>query len=86
MAIDAAGNETESEPIRVYIVHKEEEEETEQSAVLHVAMIWPARRKEQQTLPSGTSAGGLLLPAIPPVGLVYSKPLNNKNRDRREHR
>jgi membrane peptidoglycan carboxypeptidase len=86
VAVDAAGNETESEPIRVYVIHKEEEEEeTEQAAVPHVAMIWPVRRKDPRTLPSGTSEGSLPLSAIPPMGLVFSGPLNNKQVRRVRH-
>ena len=38
VAVDAAGNETESEQLRVYVKHKEKEEE---SAVPHGALIWP---------------------------------------------
>jgi hypothetical protein len=30
VAFDAAGNEVESEPVRVFVIHKEEEEEEEQ--------------------------------------------------------
>jgi len=29
IAFDAAGNEVESEPVRVFVIHKEEEEEEE---------------------------------------------------------
>jgi hypothetical protein len=41
IAFDAAGNETESEPVRFYIIHepKEEEEEDDQSG----AIQWPER-------------------------------------------
>jgi hypothetical protein len=84
IAVDAAGNETESEPIRVYVIHKKEEEETEQTAAPNVAMIWPVRREEQQTFPSDTSAGGFPLPAIPAVGLVFSKPLYDRHKARRK--
>ena len=85
VAVDAAGNETESEPIRVYVIHKEKEEETEQTAAPHVAMIWPVRREEQQAFPSDTGEGGFPLPAIPPVGLVFST-LYDKRQVRRERR
>ena len=89
VAVDAAGNETESEPVRVYVIHKPKEEETEQAALpradigARVAMIWP-RRRQEQTLPPGTSEGSLYLHAVPPVGLVVRKALNTMTRARRE--
>jgi hypothetical protein len=43
VAVDAAGNEVESEPVRVYVKHKEEEEE--EAIVPHGALIWPVRRQ-----------------------------------------
>jgi hypothetical protein len=45
IAVDAAGNETEADPVRVWVVHKEEEEE-EAATVPHGALIWPVRREE----------------------------------------
>jgi hypothetical protein len=41
VAIDAAGNEAESEKVRVYVVHKKPEEPEEESAIPHGGMIWP---------------------------------------------
>jgi hypothetical protein len=84
VAVDAAGNETESEPVRVYVIHKKEEEETEQTAAPNVAMTWPVRREEQQALPPGTGEDGFPLPAIPPVGLISLTPLYTRSRIRRE--
>ena len=47
VAVDAAGNETEADPVRVWVVHKEEEEEQEETAAVpHGAMIWPVWREE----------------------------------------
>jgi hypothetical protein len=40
---DAAGNEVESEPVRVYVIHKEEPEE--ESSVPHTASLLPVRRE-----------------------------------------
>jgi len=38
-AVDAAGNETESERVRVYISHKKEKDE--EAALPSLAMAWP---------------------------------------------
>jgi hypothetical protein len=51
VAVDAAGNETEADPVRVWVAHKEEEEEEEEendevAVVPHGALIWPVRREE----------------------------------------
>lgn len=48
VAYDAAGNETESEKVRFYVIHKPEEEEEEESGA-----IWP---RERDLLVSGWSA------------------------------
>jgi membrane peptidoglycan carboxypeptidase len=48
VAIDAAGNEVESEHVRVYVKHKEEEEE--EAIVPHGALIWPVRRQRVDRL------------------------------------
>jgi hypothetical protein len=84
VAVDAAGNETESEPVRVYIIHKEKEKETEQAAVPHTAMIWPVRREEQRAFPPGTREGNPPLHAILSVGLYASRPRNTRKREWRE--
>ena len=59
---DAAGNEVESDPVRVYVIHKKEPEE--ESAVPHGAMIWPIRRsyrsEDVQSLVSWTYPVGVL--------------------------
>ncbi len=48
VAFDAAGNETESKPVRVYVAHKKTEPKKE-SMVPHGALVWPVRvqRTEQ---------------------------------------
>jgi hypothetical protein len=51
VAVDAAGNETEVDPVRVWVVHKEEEEEQESAAVPHRAKIWPVRSQQEPLLP-----------------------------------
>jgi hypothetical protein len=88
VAVDAAGNETESEPIRVYVIHKEEEEEeeeTEEAAVPHTAMIEPVRREEQRAFPPGTHEETPPLNAVLAVGSSSPKPRDNKERARREY-
>ena len=45
-AFDAAGNEVKSPPVRVYVIHKKDKER--ESAVPHVALIWPVRRRENE--------------------------------------
>jgi hypothetical protein len=42
VAFDAAGNETESNPVRVYVAHKKTEPKKE-SMVPHGALVWPVR-------------------------------------------
>ena len=39
IAVDAAGNETESDRVRIYVTHKKEEEE--EAALPALAMLWP---------------------------------------------
>ncbi len=53
VAVDAAGNEVESKRVRVYVKHKEKEEE---SAVPHGAMIWPVSY-ERAALSKQTGTG-----------------------------
>jgi hypothetical protein len=43
VAIDAAGNEVESDRVRVFVKHKEKKEE--EATVPHGAAIWPIRRQ-----------------------------------------
>jgi hypothetical protein len=43
VAFDAAGNETKSKLVRVYVAHKKREPK-EESVVPHGALIWPVRR------------------------------------------
>jgi membrane peptidoglycan carboxypeptidase len=61
VAVDAAGNETEAGPVRVWVVHKQEEKE-ETAVVPHGAKIWPRRRERLPLLPlvceGGLSCGG----------------------------
>jgi hypothetical protein len=45
-AFDAAGNELKSQPVRVYVIHKKDKEP--ESAVPHVALIWPVRRRDKE--------------------------------------
>ena len=58
VAVDAAGNETEADPVRVWVVHKEEEEET--AAVPHRATLWPIWLEEEP----------FYLPLVVGMGLV----------------
>jgi hypothetical protein len=89
VAVDAAGNETESDPVRVYVTHKKKEEEKDQAAVPHGALIWPARNEDQQSPPPGTHDGNLAssqvrMDALLPVGLDKPKPREPSDRIRRE--
>jgi len=45
VAYDAAGNEVESDRVRVYVAHKKKPRE--ESAVPHGALIWPVRRQHE---------------------------------------
>jgi len=51
VAHDAAGNETKADPVRVYVVHKEEPKE--KAAVPHGAVIWPVAWRERALLDAG---------------------------------
>jgi membrane peptidoglycan carboxypeptidase len=53
VAYDAAGNETKSKPVRVYVVHKKKP--AEESAVPHGALIWPTQWRDVQTARKGRS-------------------------------
>jgi hypothetical protein len=45
VAIDAAGNEVESPPVQVYVIHKKKPQE--ETSVPHGALIWPVRRRQE---------------------------------------
>ena len=88
VAVDAAGNETESDPVRVYVIHKKKKED-DQAAVPHGALIWPVRSEDQQPLPPGTheddrASTQVRIDALLPVGWDISKPRNTSNRTWRE--
>jgi len=51
VAFDAAGNETESEKVRFYIIHRPEEEEEEETGDESGAIWW--RDQDRLTLLSG---------------------------------
>jgi hypothetical protein len=89
VAVDAAGNEIESDPVRVYVTHKVKEEEKDQAAVPHGALIWPVRSEDQQPLPPGThdgnrASGQVRMDALHPVGWDVPNPRNTIFRIRRE--
>ncbi|MFQ6059004.1 MAG: penicillin-binding protein [Anaerolineae bacterium] len=46
IAYDAAGNQVESEKVRIFVVHEKEEEKQETSFL--VRRVWPIRRREQR--------------------------------------
>jgi membrane peptidoglycan carboxypeptidase len=57
VAYDAAGNETKSDPVRVYVAHKKKPQE--ESAVPHGGMIWPVQRQDGYVdVPAGSEGAG----------------------------
>jgi hypothetical protein len=89
VAVDAAGNETESDPVRVYVIHKKKEEEKDQAAVPHGALIWPVRSEDQQPPPPGThdsqqASSQVRIDALLPVGLDGPKPRDTSDQIWRE--
>jgi hypothetical protein len=78
VAVDAAGNETEADPVRVWVVHKEEEEET--AAVPYRARLWPIWLEEEPFYLPFVVGVGLLVGGAARADKRTSDPVRRKRR------